>query len=538
MTPQRWQKLQDIYEAALQQSAEARPGFLKQACAGESELVPEIERLLLAHEAGSFLKRREIELAAHGSDNQVTLLKPGQRLGSYEILSLIGSGGMGLVWRARDPALNREVAIKTLPSLDSHDPERLRRFKQEAQAAGQLNHPNVLAVYAVGEEQGSPYLVTELLDGATLRERLTHDPLSHVKALDYANQIAEGLAAAHQKGIVHRDVKPENIFITKDGLVKILDFGLAQLTEPRSSVLHEHNGPTQLTAAGMIIGTPAYMSPEQVRAERADSRSDIFALGAVLYEMLAGTPAFLCENPVETLNAVLKQDPPSVEHLSPTLERIVRHCLEKGAPERFQSARDLAFQLRLVQGFTASGGAELKTVSTPATPRSIWLWIVASVLLIAGSVATILAWRARHPAPRPLVQVSADLGDDATLALDAARGTTIAISPDGLRIAFLSKDADGQTRLSLRLLESSKATPLPGTEDAETRSSRQMVSGLRFSQIASSRRSPCEAELLSRSATLPTGVAGVGARMTTLSLQPTARGLFHACRRPAERRNR
>src|SRR5712692_2591655 len=218
-------------------------------------------------------------------------LIPGVRLGPYEVLAPLGAGGMGEVWKARDARLGREVAIKVLPPSYSRDPDRLRRFEQEAKAAGLLNHPNITAVHDIGMHEGAPYIVTELLEGETLRERLAAGPLPQRKALDFAGQIAQGLAAAHEKGIVHRDLKPENLFVTKDGRVKILDFGLAKLERPDSEGAGQTNMPTEAagTEPGVLLGTLGYMSPEQVRGRPADPRSDIFAFGAILYEMLSGS---------------------------------------------------------------------------------------------------------------------------------------------------------------------------------------------------------------------------------------------------------
>ena len=268
----------------------------------------------------------------------------GQRLGSYELIAPIGAGGMGEVWRALDPGLRRHVAIKILPSQYSQDPDRLRRFEQEAQAAGMLNHPNVLTVYAIGRQDDTPYLVTELLDGVSLRQKLADGPIGEGKAIEYGEQLVEGLAAAHAKGIVHRDLKPDNVFITRDDRVKILDFGLAKLAPS----VPLHDAETQ-TASGVVLGTPAYMAPEQVRGEPADHRSDIFAVGALLYEMLAGRRPFAGDTAVETMAAILRQEPPPVPKASSQVEQIVRHCLEKEPGARYQSARDLAFQLRLAR---------------------------------------------------------------------------------------------------------------------------------------------------------------------------------------------
>jgi dipeptidyl aminopeptidase/acylaminoacyl peptidase len=264
---------------------------------------------------------------------------------------------MGEVYRARDTRLSRDVAVKVLPASFATDAERLRRFEQEARATGQLNHPNILAVYDTGDHEGAPYVMSELLEGQTLRERVAGGPLPVRKAVEIGAQIARGLAAAHDKGIVHRDLKPENVFVTNDGRVKILDFGLAKLTQAESGA---SESPTEVRAtdAGAVLGTAGYMSPEQVRAQPVDHRSDIFSFGAVLYEMLAGQRAFRGGSAVETMNAILKEDPPELSQTSrslpPALERIVSHCLEKNAAERFQSARDIAFDLEQLSGSATS----------------------------------------------------------------------------------------------------------------------------------------------------------------------------------------
>ena len=277
----------------------------------------------------------------------------GQQIGSYKILSLLGAGGMGAVYRARDTRLGREVAIKVLPSAFATDPDRLRRFEQEARAAGQLNHPNILAIYDVGTHQGSPYIVCERLEGETLRDRLKGTALPQRKAVEVAVQIARGLAAAHEKGIVHRDLKPENLFLTSDGRLKILDFGLAKLTRPQSDGSQTDSTETQVgTLPGLVLGTLGYMAPEQVRGEAVDHRADLFNFGAILYEMLSGQRAFRGKSDVETMHAIVKEEPPDLAGLNPhipsALQRIIRHCLEKGPQERYQSASDIAFDLEML----------------------------------------------------------------------------------------------------------------------------------------------------------------------------------------------
>src|SRR6202158_2357470 len=302
----------------------------------------------------------------------------GSRLGPYEVLSPLGAGGMGEVWRARDSRLAREVAIKVLPSSFSNDPDRLRRFEQEAKAAGLLNHPNITAVYDIGTENQAPYVVTELLEGETLRGVLAGGKLSARKAVDYALQIAHGLAAAHEKGIVHRDLKPENLFVTKDGRVKILDFGLAKLTHTE-----EGSGVTNLPTAtagtepGVVLGTLGYMSPEQVRGRPADARSDIFSFGAILYEMLSGHRAFHGDSAAETMAAILREEPPDLsvtnQSISPGLERIVRHCIEKNPEQRFHSAHDLAFDLEALPDVSAAASGARTIRRKPAGRRRMAL---------------------------------------------------------------------------------------------------------------------------------------------------------------------
>ncbi|HEY6051956.1 MAG TPA: serine/threonine-protein kinase, partial [Thermoanaerobaculia bacterium] len=282
--------------------------------------------------------------------------------------------------------LGRDVAIKVLPESFSSDPERMRRFEQEARAAGVLNHPNVTAVYDIGTHDGAPYVVQELLEGETLRTRLSGGGLPVRKAIDQAIQIAHGLAAAHEKGIVHRDLKPENLFVTRDGRIKILDFGLAKLTQSESGNGHQTNLPTATagTEPGVVLGTLGYMSPEQVKGKPADQRSDIFAFGAILYEMLSGSRAFHRDSAAETMSAILREEPPDLsatnKNVQPGLERLVRHCLEKNPEERFQSARDMAFDLEALSG--VSGTAAVTPAAGPSGRKR---------LLSAGLAAGILA---------------------------------------------------------------------------------------------------------------------------------------------------
>ncbi len=343
-------------------------------------------------------------------------LTAGTRLGPYDIVAPLGAGGMGEVYRARDSRLGRDVAIKVLPASFAADPDRLRRFELEARATGMLNHPNILAVYDIGTHEGAPYLVTELLEGDTLRE---HIPLPRRKTIEYAQQIANGLSAAHAKGVTHRDLKPENIFITKDGHVKILDFGLAKVTSADASKTATLNA----TAPGTAMGTAGYMSPEQVRGLAIDQRSDIFSLGVILYEMLSGQRAFQGDSAVEAMNAILKQDPPPLPDAS--FDRLIRHCLEKNPEERLQSARDLRFYLdTLSSPSQAPAGPAIQPVSRNRS--RMMAGVAALVVAIACVAAGHYLWKI-PPAPPPAFHV---------LTFDQGYVWSARFTPDGQSVVY------------------------------------------------------------------------------------------------------
>jgi serine/threonine protein kinase/Tol biopolymer transport system component len=363
----------------------------------------------------------------------------GSRLGPYEISSVIGAGGMGEVYRARDTKLGRDVAIKVLPLSLSSDPDRLRRFEQEARAAASLSHANVLAVFQMGTYEGAPYLVSELLEGRTLREQLKRGPMTLRKVIDCGAQIARGLAAAHEKGIVHRDLKPENLFLTKDGHVKILDFGLARLLSHHGT--DDASAPTisNLTEPGATMGTVGYMSPEQVSGKTTDHRADIFAFGVVLYEMVTGKRAFKKATSAETMTAILNEDPEGISQFAskahPALERIVQRCLEKRPEQRFQSASDLAFALETL---TDSGGISAVPPAEPSRkPPRKWLPLPTlglGLLLVAGFLVWIVANRARPAAENPLTDAHFT-----PLSNFTGAETNPAISPDGKFVAVVSQ---------------------------------------------------------------------------------------------------
>jgi eukaryotic-like serine/threonine-protein kinase len=314
------------------------------------------------------------------------------QLGPYKIIAPIGAGAMGEVYRARDTRLQRDVALKTLPASFTNDADRLRRFEQEARSVAALNHPNIVAVYDVGQAAGVHYIVSELLEGETLRQRIPSTGMPARKAIELAVQFANGLAAAHEQGIVHRDLKPENIFVTRDGRLKILDFGLAKLRRPQALTETISGVTSAETEAGQVLGTVGYMSPEQVRGEPADHRSDIFSFGSILYEVLNGSRAFKRDTGAETMTAILNEDLPEFSAqaaIAPVLERIVRHCMEKQPAQRFQSAKDIAFDLESVSGISTSSTT---TAAAAAAKRNQWLRPAAAALALLAVGLFLGAW--------------------------------------------------------------------------------------------------------------------------------------------------
>ena len=375
-------------------------------------------------------------------------LSAGTKLGPYEILGPLGAGGMGEVYRARDSKLDRAVALKVLPEKLAQDSAALSRFEREAKAVAALSHPNILAIHDFGSHDGVAFAVMELLDGQTLRERLGEGPLPARKAIDYAVQMANGLAAAHEKGIVHRDLKPENLFITQDGRVKILDFGLAKVAAPRSEETHSPTAVAE-TEPGSVMGTVGYMSPEQVRGCPADHRSDIFTFGSVLYEMLSGKRAFHGDSAAETMAAIAQKDPPELDasdlSLPPGLDRIVRHCLEKSPGERFQSAGDVAFAL---QG-SPSSSARHVTVSAGGTERKKTKGLLlAAVGAAIAAVVFGLGWWLRKPqhstalAPRVRFERLTD---------QPGVERAPSLSPDGKSFAYVSGEHGNDDIYLLRI---------------------------------------------------------------------------------------
>lgn len=403
-------------------------------------------------------------------------LPAGTAISHYRIVSKIGAGGMGEVYRARDTRLDREVAIKLLPAEVSTDADRLQRFEQEARATSALNHPNILTVYDIGTHEGSPYIVAELLEGEELRDRLDAVTIPLRKTIDYAQQIVSGLSAAHEKGIVHRDLKPENLFVTNDDRVKILDFGLAKLRGDRNDERGSEDATRKvLTNPGVVMGTVGYMSPEQVRGEKADHRSDIFSFGAILHEMITGRRAFRRDTMAETMTAILREEPEELcasnPNINSALERIVNRCLEKKPERRFQSAHDLGFALESLQAPTSSSGNSLTTFAPtrvvekdPQVWRQRIPWIAAGVLAIVAAVALAMMYLNRSSTTERATWLA--FAPPPNLAFNDNKYDYAVISPDGQKIAFTAYSPDGKSTLYLQELNSPEPQSLPGTDKA------------------------------------------------------------------------
>jgi Tol biopolymer transport system component len=459
-----WERLQEIFERAQACSRQERESLVASACAGDEALHADVLSLLESGDgARDFLATPAFDQLAREFAADGRSLRPGERVGAYIVDRLVGSGGGGEVWRARDERLDRDVAIKVLPPQFISDAARLRRFADEARSAGALNHPNILVVHDVGEHRGTPFLVTEYLNGQSLRHRLASGPLSVEEAVGAALGIARGLAAAHGRGIVHRDLKPDNVFLSEEGGVKLLDFGLA--------TLHAADGPPGSTPdsgiASVMAGTVGYMPPEQINGRAADARGDLFALGVTLYELLSGRRPFAGASTLEILQAVLTAEPAGVATLnaqvSPQLAAIVARLLKRAPDQRFQSAADVAWALEQVAQPDAVLMARRQVVgdARPATRRP---WLMAAMAVILTGIALpagwfILAGPTRTDAAVPLMRFS--LAMPAGTALDSAPS----VAPDGLRVAFAGRK-DGVSRLFVRELASPTPVVVSGTEGA------------------------------------------------------------------------
>ena len=464
MNNDRWTAADRLFDAALERKPHERAAFLREACAGDEELQRAVESLLEnARDAGRFLDTPALELIAerHAGGRGAPLAR-GSRLGSYEIESAIGAGGMGEVYRARDTRLNRAVALKVLPELFATDTDRLARFEREAQVLASLNHPNIAAIHGIEEgpaEAGHRIraLVLELVDGPTLSERIARGPMPLDEALPIARQIADALEAAHEHGIVHRDLKPANIKLRPDGAVKVLDFGLAKALEPAKGGPTISSSPTMMASMpGMVLGTPAYMAPEQARGTPVDKRADIWAFGVVFYEMLTGRRAFDGEDVSSILAAVLQSEP-RWDGVPPNLRRVLESCLEKDPRNRL---RDIGDVWRLVDDAPRPAASSLRPTRMG--------WMAAAALAGVAAIALWAPWRKApiYVAPLPL-RLDVDLGSDVSLEpLVGPTFSTLVISPDGTRLVFVGSVSRAPSRLFVRRLDDGTMRELAGTQGA------------------------------------------------------------------------
>ena len=463
----RWHLVSRLYHDVLGRAEDERAAFLHDACGADEALRRDVESLLMqGPSAEGFLSGAALDVAAKVMGDPPRRLMIGTQLGSYQILSLLGTGGMGEVYRARDPKLGRDVAIKVLPPFFANDPERLARLAREARLLAALNHPHIATIHALEEAEGVPALVMELVEGPTLAERLAHGSRRTVRAglpladaLSIGGQIAEALEAAHEKGIIHRDVKPANIKLSHDGNVKVLDFGLAKAFSSNGTASDLSHLPT-ITAtdqAGAIVGTPAYMSPEQARGQAIDKRTDIWAFGCVLYEMLTGHAVFQGETVSDTIAAILEREPEwgaLPAHVPAGIRQLLRRCLDKDPNRRLHDIADARIEIDDARSAPRAEG-HVTGGSARNRERIVWLAALGFLALIAAIWAV---WASRPPAPAAEMRV--DIATPPTT--DPA---SLAISPDGQKIVFAATSA-GRTQLWLRSLRSDSARPLEGTDAA------------------------------------------------------------------------
>jgi hypothetical protein len=471
VAPEHHQRVGQLFRDALELPAGERSSFLTRSCHGDAALKSEVESLLSYEAAGhTMIDGSAFEAVGRAMATEQSHSWVGRQVSHYRVLSRLGGGGMGEVYRARDIRLGREVAIKALPFTYAADAARMKRFEDEARTVGQLNHANIVVVHDIGVHEGAPFIVTEMLEGEDLRQQLNRGALSQPRAIDYAQQIARGLAATHARGIVHRDLKPENLFVTRDGCVKILDFGLAKLTaapdaEPPASTERLETSP------GFIIGTIGYLAPEQLRGERADHRADVFAFGVILYEMLSGVRPFERPSPSEIMAAILKEETADLNGPTGlvTLNKIVRRCLEKDPEQRFQSARDLGFTLDMVSPASSESAAVHAPAMAPfrhADALRARRWATPGAMLLASvmsaAIGGMAVWNARSLQPSQ--------GQVARFVLPVEGGAILPgdleLSRDGAFLAY-SSGRPGARTLVVRTLAAPDAAPLAVIEGGE-----------------------------------------------------------------------
>lgn len=458
MRAERFRQIDELFDAALERDSTVRAAFLDAACAGDDELRVEVESLLAAHErAENFIESPALEVAARGAAEHINAAGVGRRVGPYNILSLLGAGGMGEVYLAEDARLNRRVALKLLPAEFTKDAERIRRFEREAHAASALNHPNIVTIHEVGRADGTHFIATEFVEGQTLRRLISDAALKTRDALNVAAQIAEALAAAHAAGIIHRDIKPENIMLRPDGYAKVLDFGIAKLTErgPSSSAAARNSPEVIQTETGTVVGTIAYMSPEQALGQKLDERTDVFSLGVILYEMLTGRHPFRGATNAATFDAILNRDPPppniSDFEAAPELERVVCRALEKDRDLRHQTASDLRAELKRLQraldlSQPVSGRFETRTARPRAaqrlSKRTVVLALIA-LLVVAGATGVYFALNGNRPHAREAAQAAPAANFNFTQLTDQPGQELFpSLSPDGKAVIYAAGSSD------------------------------------------------------------------------------------------------
>ena len=454
MRPNSWERVGELFDATLKLAPEARSAFLDEACSSQDALRERVEELLANHEeaeADGFLDRPPVVDSME--------LSPGTELGHYKLVRLIGAGGMGQVYQATDTRLDRTVAIKVLPSHVAGNPQARERFEREARTISQLNHPHICTLYDVGQENGVDFIVMEHIDGETLAKRLEKGALPLEQALERGIEIADALDKAHRHAIVHRDLKPGNIMLTKSG-AKLLDFGLAKLMPEPSKLDPDAATATKMTREGTIIGTLQYMAPEQVEGKKADARTDLFAFGSVLYEMVAGRRAFEGDNQASLIGAILKDEPPNISIAPPALDHVIRRCLVKEPDRRWQTASDVVEELKWI----TAEGVTLPAAKAHSKPAQ---WIAIGILgtLLAGLAVWALVSDSVAPPPAPTRRLSINLPPDAPPVAVVGITGTPALSPDGSLLVYAGGFGK-QRRLYLRSLDRLGVTPLPGTENA------------------------------------------------------------------------
>ena len=471
MMSDRWQRIEQLYHDALEREGNNRAAFLREACAGDDAMQQEVESLLAqGKEAAGFLEAPALEVAARMLSEESGQSLLGRRIGSYQILSLLGAGGMGEVYEARDSKLGRNVAMKVLPTLLAHDPERLARFEREARMLASLNHPNIATIHGLEQADGVQCLVMELVPGETLAERLNAGALGIEEALQIGGQVAEALEAAHEKGVIHRDLKPANVKVTPQGRVKVLDFGLAKAfaSESGLDLSHLPSPPAMGTEEGRILGTPAYMSPEQVRCKPVDKRTDIWAFGCVLYELLTARQAFRGDTLSDSIAGVLEREP-DWQVLPPTTPAkildLLRRCLQKDSQHRLRDIGDARIEIEEALAGPAAAELSAPVKGIRGHWQGVLLWGVAFLLLAA--VASVAIWNWKSPSPKisgPVPHIAIALPSGQPL-VGVEMGISVALSPDGTQLAYPARQGRIQ-QLYLRPLEGLEAKPIPGTEGA------------------------------------------------------------------------